>query len=565
MAHQGTRQATIRKDVDLSTTADTVQLQSQRRFFSSQGNDRATREARALTDAFGSGVQLAGTLAVKRTKEGREEAVTSRGSGQDRDIENKNLGYNTAWDQLDAEADLNMAKQELPAYLESVDAESLSESALQIQITNYMKGMFEGMEPNSPYGLILAPGLLELEQEILVAHRNDIFESLQMENRSKILDNAGGRMDESLELARLEASAAGKNPDTAVSDWNTPSGIDGKTLYEYIGDATNIFFDGKDKRTVYWETIFDFAIRSGRVDIIDNVPATFRSGDPTGIDDTHFQKEIRTNRASAMAAAARMDKAAVAAQDDSLNSKALALVVAVNEGATPTSDMITQYAGMPGADATVTAALSKTLVTIMSNVDDLAANPSVVGNLTKLIYARSAGGSQRSISQAYLSGELGDGAAGVNQYQELLALAKQNDVIRRSGKNEEFDFYLKDIDARYAVQRGPLGQILNPIMAQYNRQAILEYRQAKVAGGDQFDASQEWEEVTERFDARRDRLAPEPQPLERPVENVTTDFLNNKATVHELQSTGLTGQMILEMDLTEVQKNKLLDGLETRF
>ena len=283
MSRETSRRAKIRSEATLGEDRS-VQLQSSKRFFSSQGSDRASREAKALTNAFGAGVDLANTLTEKGIEDGRREAVTGRGAGEQRAEDNKNQGYNTAWDQMDAEADLNLAKKELPEVLRGASAEDLSEAEVQGLITDYMQGMFEGVTPDSAYGSIMAPGLLALEQGLLDTHRDQQIEKIQMDQRSTMMDNVQNR---------FEASADRRADNSVIPGTE-------KFDYEYLGAQTNTFFDGTDKRTVYWESIYDFAIRNGRPDIIRNVPKRFASGDPTGIDDPNIQDEHRAAEAAAL-------------------------------------------------------------------------------------------------------------------------------------------------------------------------------------------------------------------------------------------------------------------------
>jgi len=553
MAAPTSRQVNKREAVDLKSSGP-VQLQEQRRFFSSRGNDRATRQAQALTSVFTKGADLVNERAVQDNLQGRKDALGARASGADRAEENANAGYNAAWDQMDAEADLNLAKKELPAYLEKLNAESLSEEALQGEITKYMQEMFDGVDPTGHYGQALGPGLLALEQDILGTHRDQQLQAIQTDQRETMHDNLGGRWEASAELDEDGEPIKG----TEQFD------------YEYLAAQTNKFFDGSNKKVVYWESLYDFAIKNGRPDLIENAPDRFtredgKPGDPTGINDPLMADSHRAAIQQARASAGKLAAVEAGEMKSALNAKALDLIVATNAGVPATAEMIQQYASMPGADASVTAALSKPMHQLNNNAGEREADQLVVAQLTEQLYRNTLDNPMRAIADAFNRGELGAGKYGSNQMQELMALAKGNESVFRGGANENFKFLDADIDARYPVMRGPMGQITNPLMGEINRQAHLEFRKAKAEGGAEFDATKTWEDITERYDARRERMAPQAPLQARPKADVITDFLSNKATNQELQAAGLTGADILSDTYTPEQQHKLIDAMQARF
>jgi hypothetical protein len=104
------KRATVREEVSLAEQRP-VQLRSSKRFFSGRGNDQAVRQARALAGAFETGTQFFSEEIDRRNIKGQERAVGGRAAGQERDVEDKNQGYNRAWDEMDAEADVNFMKE----------------------------------------------------------------------------------------------------------------------------------------------------------------------------------------------------------------------------------------------------------------------------------------------------------------------------------------------------------------------------------------------------------------------------------------------------------------------
>lgn len=66
------------------------------------------------------------------TLQSSQRYFSTRGDDlQEGRIDSKNAGYNRAWDMLDAEADLNASKLELPEILQNAGAEDMQESGVQ--------------------------------------------------------------------------------------------------------------------------------------------------------------------------------------------------------------------------------------------------------------------------------------------------------------------------------------------------------------------------------------------------------------------------------------------------
>lgn len=293
------RERTQREDVALGAGAvEPARLQSTRRFYTAQGNDRATREARALSQAFAAGTELFGAIQEKRNVEGARLAASQQATGEDRDPTNKNKGYVEAWDKLDAEADVNEIKKELPEILRGANWEELTEQEVQDLIDGYMREKFQGINPQSAYAEIWTPGALAINRELLAVHRDMQIQNIQTEQAQTIYSNT---------QARYEASAEKDKNGEPIPGTE-------KFDYDYVADQTRIFFDGKEKRERNKEIIFDFAIQNGRPDIIENAPDRFASGDPTGI-----REDVDAYREALLAARAMQAKqiaASVKAQQD---------------------------------------------------------------------------------------------------------------------------------------------------------------------------------------------------------------------------------------------------------
>jgi hypothetical protein len=291
------------------------------------------RQARALAGAFETGTQFFSEEIDRRNIKGQERAVGGRAAGQERDVEDKNQGYNRAWDEMDAEADVNFMKKELPEVLRGADWENLEEHEVRGLVSEYMKDQYDGIDPTSWYGQKLAPAMLAIEAETLTTHRDMVIARIQEEQRTTIFSNVSDRF----ETSKL-------NPET-------PEGV---FDYDYLADQTGIFFDGPMKREVYWKSIYDFAIDNGRPDIIENVPERFaKSGDPTGINDPLMQDAHRAAINSATAQQAKMAKAEQDAQDAVYNTRRFETQFAIYEGRKAgqnVDSLIRQLAVIPGTD-----------------------------------------------------------------------------------------------------------------------------------------------------------------------------------------------------------------------
>ena len=282
MARPTQRRRTERVDAPTGE-ARPVQLQSDRRYYSAGGYDKNVRAARALENAFRQGTQTFLDIQTDNNIKGRDLARQQAAMGGERDPENKQAGYMREWDVMDAEFDFNLMKHELPEQLRGFNFEEKSEAQVQAFISDYMKNNFGGVEKlkGSAYAEELAPKMLELEALIIDQHRTIQLERIREEQRTKIYANAR----EQLRVAR-EADPA------AMPDYQT------------LFDRTGTFFDGADKKTVFWESIYDLAIDSGDSSIIDNVPEVM-NGVPTGISDPKLLDAHRAAKASADGVAAR--------------------------------------------------------------------------------------------------------------------------------------------------------------------------------------------------------------------------------------------------------------------
>lgn len=457
MAAPTSRSRTIREEVTLADERP-VQLQSQRRFFSNQGNDRATREARALTNVFAAGTEFLNDRAIRKNEEGRAEAITSRGAGEDRAVDEKNQGYNMAWDQLDAESDLNLAMKELPAYLESIDAESLNEEAFQGVISEYMQGQFDGIDPNSAYGKVLAPGLLRLEQELLAQHRDNIIESIRADQSQKVTENAEERI----------AAAGG--------DWTQPSEVDGKNVYEYIADATNTFEDGPEKKAAYWDTLYHFAITSGRPELIEDSPLEFPNGEPTGLKDSRL---LAQHDAAIKAALAQKGKNLLAEQKaaDAQNAQDIFdlqfSIYAARQSGQDVSAYILELAKIPGVEMSDISTAKNFGDSQLDERESRSGDLGYTSALWNMIHEGNAG--LEAVWFAKTEGLLGQGPQSEDTMNAMMNEVKSMQSNREALSTAEVTQYRSILDQTYDKSLGGLAGAINPVMLRINIDAKTMY------------------------------------------------------------------------------------------
>lgn len=512
-----TQKRSVREEVPLNAQRP-VQLQAARRFFSSQGSDRATREARALANAFDAGTNLFLSELERRNKLGVERAVTSRGAGEDRDAEDKNAGFNRAWDQLDAEADLNSAKSELPVILEEANAEDLTERQVQALITDYMKASFEGIEAQSAYGEIMAPGLLQLEQNLLTVHRDQQLERTQVEYRSKIMSNL---------TARFESS---------VTDENELGTFD----YEYLATQTNIFFDGKSKKIAYWETVYDFAIRRGRPDLITGVPERFPNGDFTGINDPKQADEHRAAINSATVVAANMAKARQEAQEDLFDDMRFDAMYSIYEARRDGQDvtpLLRELKRIPGTEFSDITAAKNFGDTQLEEGDSRSADLTFTSPLWKQIHEGSAG--IDAIFFARRQGFLGIGPQADKMMDDMMSTARSVRQNRERFGSQQAVLWRQAVNKQYNANKGGLLTAINPVMERINLDANAFYEVLLINGTPPIDA---FHKTADRFDPLV-ALLPDIEEAEIIGRRSQTDFTATAVVTSELMKRVATGEV----------------------
>jgi hypothetical protein len=266
---------TVRTAVELEA-GQRPRLEQQRRFFSSHGNDKAVREARALEKLFGQAADTYGDWIDEQNYQGARTAEQEAAEGGARREEEKNAAYHRVWDGLEDQRALQTATNDLPAHLESLNAEAMTEKERQDAVNEWMQGQFGGIDKaDESRGYrrnrgALAAGLESLEAETLNAYRNNDLAELKEQKR---YDTAQA-FDEALE----------QNGELTEKD------------YQDLITRTDAFLDGPEKHAALAEIVLDTAVRNLDESIIDSFPDKFKNGDQTFKTSSKFAGEVQKAR-----------------------------------------------------------------------------------------------------------------------------------------------------------------------------------------------------------------------------------------------------------------------------
>ena len=466
-----TVQRTNRQEVSLNDPRP-VQLQSTRRFFTSNGNDRANREARALADAFGAGADFLGERAVQQDQEGFDQARADSAAGGERDVDEKNQGYHRAWDQLDAENDLNVTESELPEVLRGADWENLPVDAVQDVINQYLKENFGGLDGESTYAEAIVPGLQALEDRLMTERRDLEVQNIKQDQRVKIFENTEKRFE-----------------------------LNGQFDYAYLADQTNIFFDGAEKRVAYWETLMDVAIDRGAPELLENSPERFGvdgTGDPTGKTDPIFQDELR----QATDAARRKQASLIKAQQDSQEvyneqmryGAQLNVLQAVARGENGVAET-SALASIPGTTLADISAANNFARTWRDDIDEEAGDLAFIAPTWNMVHDGST--TQQALWDSLMRGDFGGGQQSIDTFNAMATKLRSIQESDQGDDGPDKTFWRSQINKLYAPALGGLLQAVDPLTHRVNL-AAHSYYQAQLDEGDSPD--QAYQQTQTRFD-----------------------------------------------------------------
>ena len=448
-----------------------VQLNQNRRFFTSGGFQDGVRAARALENAFQTGVKFAGETLDEANADGSREAAANRAAGMDRDAARRNKGYNDAWDQLDAEYDFNLFKKEMSEVLRGADWESRSEAEVQELINTQARGFFDGAENlgDSAYAQYIAPRLLEAETEIIGQHRDMAIAAIQEEQVSKVVANA----------------------ETYIESNN------GEYDDETVFDRTGTFLDGPRRKDQYWKIKYYLAEKYGDPAIIEGTPDDY-NGIPTGINDpdrlaahqnainsAYSVQNSESQKASAAAENAR--KAAIFDVQTSIIDRRLA-GRSVDEQLQQLKDLDASFSDYSTAESFARS--------YRNDAEAQSPQEDAVAQLWLDIYDGKAGAT--AITEAYNAGQLGFGEASTGLLKSMRAQVQTLRSGAESESSRAVGTFRTEITGRYNPATEGMLKGLDTAMLHIRTQAVAEYNELVYEQGT--DPLQARRQVFEKFD-----------------------------------------------------------------
>jgi len=260
---RGERKRTVRQKDDFRQGRRDVQLREGRRFFTARGSDTAERQARALQNALGIGLEAYTGGLERANVAGGARARQEAAAGGDRDVTDPNKGYNDAYSEVEAANDLALFASELPSMLEKEGWADLDEPEAQARIDKYYSEQLQGIDPLSVYGKTVSAGILNQNKKLLEVHRGFKAEQDRQERRIMVSNEA---------RADYEA--------------------DGKIDHEKLMKRLHILVPGPGGRLTYVEAVADLSEEFGDPVPLETMPDYFPSGDPTGTTDPKFKDDV---------------------------------------------------------------------------------------------------------------------------------------------------------------------------------------------------------------------------------------------------------------------------------
>lgn len=279
MARRDQAERSVRRDPSPQDGVRPVRLEQNRRFYSARGNDQAVRNARALQDALGVGVALYEDKLTRDNEEGAKLAVFDAAAGVRKVDQNK--GYEETMQRIEAESDIALMNKELTNVLTEAGWEDLPEKEVQALIDGYFEEQVKGLNPESVYGQRVAAGVLTSNAELLNVYRVNTLEKVNEEKRTMLYNAA---------TTQIETAEDG----VAGFDYN-----------QFMKD-TGTIMPGPGGRDNFVGILATIAEEMGAPELLENIPETFPNGEPTGINDPKFRRDV-LNPAIARAEKAERD------------------------------------------------------------------------------------------------------------------------------------------------------------------------------------------------------------------------------------------------------------------
>lgn len=477
-----TRRRSTRKDQSLNEGSREVQLKESRRFFSSQGSDKATREARALQTAFGVGTDLATDLLERGNVKGGALAAGESAKGGERDVENVNKGYMEMWDTIEADNDIAMFGRELPEILREANWEDLEEGEAQALIDTYYSKQLKGINPLSIYGQRVAAGVMVQNTELLAQHGDFQLARVKQEQRTMIYQNG---MNIYMET--------------------------GVYPYDEVARQTNLAFDGPEKMIVWIEMLQSAALAAEDEDIITNAIKNFPdSGDPSGVDDPRYMPDLAIAKGKARAARERTEekarKLATERREALRDDGRLELIELAFDDVDPTARAIQLARDDVIEPEDVTSAVS----TFRTSRDDTAqhgANPSIVMQLHTQIAMNP---SHPSLTPLNIQAYWAEGVFGPAKSPEAQSAAKAMMASVASGKDRDKrlaadprkSIWTQRFDKTFAAETNQFGGLMSDNMTEIRAEFSSEFKLAILQAGSDSEYRKLWEDYSTRYAAQ---------------------------------------------------------------
>ena len=438
-------------------------------------NDAAGAAA-ALSDFLKVGGNAYGQKVAADFDQTAAVAAAEKATGKERDQLNAAIGYNTAWDTLDAEDDFNIFKAEFNEKLRGADAENMEENDVQLMLDEASSKAFNMADLSPAYLKELAPRLLEYNTELIAVHRAAVIQEVKNEQAAKLNRNLTTRFDK-----------------TGVFD------------YTMLAQMTNDLYERKERNVAYETTLVNFAIRNGMPNVLRKAPQKFPSGQPTPLSYGAGLQRLRSAIAQAENVKKARETAATKANEDAMkagnNSAMIGAVQAMASGDPTSEKLIYDFSNRPGAKAKDYLQLQSAFRSIRDDVQQQNADEKELALLTSEVYAGSA--DLEVIMQARTDGVFGNGLESVKRMTSLLAVWERVDS-QSSQLTQVHKTHLDDIKARYnPAKNGILGR-LDQRRATLQSNALLDYRKAVFEGGE--DPNKAWERIRNQGDATLERF-----------------------------------------------------------
>jgi hypothetical protein len=218
------------------------------------------RNARALQEALGVGVDAYSQKLERDNEKGSKEALQDAATGVRKVDQNK--GYEETYQRVEAANDLAEMNRELSKKLTEAGWEDLPQDQAQAMIDGYFKEQLAGINAESVYGTLMADGILKVNADLLDVHNQSQLAKDQQERRTMLLN-------------------------AARSQYETDGGLD----YEQLMKDSATLLPGRGGRMTFMELLDTLATELGDPSVLLNAPEKFPNGEPTGVNDPKFRNE----------------------------------------------------------------------------------------------------------------------------------------------------------------------------------------------------------------------------------------------------------------------------------